>query len=71
MHIDGAFGLWAAGSRHKRWLTQGMEKANSWFVDAHKTLNSPYDCGIALCRNRDALVPCSEHSSDAPHDFRP
>ncbi len=56
VHIDGAFGLWAAGSRNKRFLTRGMEKADSWSVDAHKTLNAPYDCGVILCRHRDALV---------------
>jgi glutamate/tyrosine decarboxylase-like PLP-dependent enzyme len=56
VHIDGAFGLWAAGSRSKKYLTHGIEKADSWAVDAHKTLNAPYDCGIVLCRNREALV---------------
>lgn len=56
VHIDGAFGLWAAGSRNKKNLTKGIEKADSWAVDAHKTLNAPYDCGIVLCRDRKALV---------------
>lgn len=56
VHVDGAFGLWAAGSRTKRSLTHGIEKADSWSVDAHKTLNAPYDCGIILCKNREALV---------------
>jgi len=56
VHIDGAFGLWAAASRTRKFLTQGIEKADSWSVDAHKTLNSPYDCGIILCKNREALV---------------
>jgi glutamate/tyrosine decarboxylase-like PLP-dependent enzyme len=56
VHVDGAFGLWAAASRDKRVLTRGIEKADSWSADAHKTLNVPYDCGIVLCRNRDALV---------------
>ncbi|HWR60737.1 MAG TPA: aminotransferase class V-fold PLP-dependent enzyme [Clostridia bacterium] len=56
VHIDGAFGLLAAASGNKRHLTKGMEKADSWSVDAHKTLNAPYDCGIILCRNRDALI---------------
>lgn len=56
VHIDGAFGLWAAASPNKKHLTQGIEKANSWSVDGHKTLNTPYDCGIVLCENRDALV---------------
>jgi glutamate/tyrosine decarboxylase-like PLP-dependent enzyme len=56
VHVDGAFGLWAAGSRGTRELTRGLEQADSWSVDAHKTLNAPYDCGIVLCRHRDALV---------------
>jgi glutamate/tyrosine decarboxylase-like PLP-dependent enzyme len=56
VHIDGAFGLWAAGSRSRQYLTQGIDKADSWSVDAHKTLNTPYDCGIVLCRHREALV---------------
>lgn len=56
VHIDGAFGLWAAASRKYRYLTKGMEKADSWSVDAHKTLNAGYDCGIVLCRHRDALA---------------
>jgi glutamate/tyrosine decarboxylase-like PLP-dependent enzyme len=56
VHVDGAFGLWAAGSRSKRSLTWGIEKADSWSVDAHKTLNAPYDCGIVLCGDREALV---------------
>jgi glutamate/tyrosine decarboxylase-like PLP-dependent enzyme len=56
VHIDGAFGLWAVGSRTKKFLTRGIEKADSWSVDAHKTLNVPYDCGIILCKHREALV---------------
>jgi glutamate/tyrosine decarboxylase-like PLP-dependent enzyme len=56
VHVDGAFGLWAAASREKKHLTRGIEKADSWSVDAHKTLNAPYDCGIVLCRDKNALV---------------
>ncbi len=56
VHVDGAFGLWAAASPALRHLTAGLELADSWSVDAHKTLNAPYDNGIVLCRHRDALV---------------
>lgn len=56
VHIDGAFGLWARASQSTSALTDGIELADSWSADGHKTLNSPYDNGIALCRDRHALV---------------
>ena len=55
VHIDGAFGLWAAASAKYRHLTGGMEKADSWSVDGHKTLNTPYDSGIVLCKHPEVL----------------
>ncbi len=52
VHVDGAFGLWAAACDELAYLTEGMEYADSWSMDAHKTLNAPYDNGIVLCRHR-------------------
>ena len=64
VHIDGAFGLWARACQATAHLTAGIELADSWSVDAHKTLNSPYDCGVILCRDRSALVSALQ-ASDA------
>jgi glutamate/tyrosine decarboxylase-like PLP-dependent enzyme len=51
VHVDGAFGLWAAASPGLEHLVEGMDRADSWATDAHKTLNTPYDCGIAIVRD--------------------
>ena len=56
VHIDGAFGLWAGVAEELRYLTKGIEKANSWSLDGHKTLNTPYDAGVVLCEDKDALI---------------
>src|SRR5262249_32588791 len=50
-HLDGAFGLWARVAPARRALIEGAEAADSWSTDAHKWLNTPYDCGIALVRD--------------------
>jgi len=55
VHVDGAFGLWAAASTQYRHLTHGFALADSWATDAHKWPNIGYDCGIALVRDAAAL----------------
>ena len=54
LHVDGAFGLWAAASPELRHLVRGSERADSWTTDGHKWLNVPYDSGFAFCAHPDA-----------------
>jgi glutamate/tyrosine decarboxylase-like PLP-dependent enzyme len=49
VHVDGAFGLWAAASERYRHLLAGVEEADSWATDGHKWLNVPFDCGFVFC----------------------
>jgi glutamate/tyrosine decarboxylase-like PLP-dependent enzyme len=55
VHVDGAFGLWAAASPEYRHLTRGAERAQSWAVDAHKWLNVPYDGALSIVADRAAV----------------
>jgi glutamate/tyrosine decarboxylase-like PLP-dependent enzyme len=54
VHVDGAFGLWAAASPRLRRLVTGVDRADSWATDAHKWLNVPYDSGLVFCAHPDA-----------------
>ncbi len=56
VHVDGAFGLWAAAAPGRAPLVTGVERADSWATDGHKWLNLPYDCGIAICARIEDLT---------------
>lgn len=80
VHVDGAFGLWAAASPSRKHLCSGIEQADSWATDAHKWLNVPYDCGIAFVRDSAALKAAMSITADYlmtesefrnPSDFTP
>ena len=64
LHVDGAFGLWAAASPELARLVSGHERADSWSTDAHKWLNVPYDCGIAFVAHPDVHRAAMTVSAD-------
>jgi len=66
VHIDGAFGLWAGASPTHRQLVSGYQDADSWGTDAHKTLNVPFDCGIAIVSKPAAMRRIFGISADYP-----
>lgn len=61
VHIDGAFGLWAAASPRYRHLVEGAAAADSWATDGHKWLNVPFDCGYAFVAHPDAHRAAMSH----------
>jgi glutamate/tyrosine decarboxylase-like PLP-dependent enzyme len=69
VHVDGAFGLWAAASPSYQHLVMGCQEADSWATDAHKTLNVPYDTGLAIVRDAAALrAAMGYHGAYLIHD---
>jgi glutamate/tyrosine decarboxylase-like PLP-dependent enzyme len=81
LHVDGAFGLWAAASARLRHHTRGLEFADSWATDAHKWLNVPYDSGLvfvahpaahraAMSMNANYLVRAQDEARE-PMDWTP
>ncbi len=80
LHVDAAFGLWAAASPERAALVRGIEKADSVAADAHKWLNVPYDCGIVFCADEtahrsamslSAAYIVATQSERDPHEFVP
>ena len=81
LHIDGAFGLWARATKTHRALAEGLDLADSWSVDGHKWLQTPYDCAYAIVRDREAhlramqiaasYLPGAGDGARTPSDYVP
>jgi glutamate/tyrosine decarboxylase-like PLP-dependent enzyme len=81
LHVDGAFGLWGQAAPNRAALTAGVEQADSWAVDGHKWLQTPYDCGYAIVRDGEAhrramaisasYLPPSEGAEREPSAYVP
>ncbi|TWF82000.1 glutamate/tyrosine decarboxylase-like PLP-dependent enzyme [Pseudonocardia hierapolitana] len=63
VHVDGAFGLWAAAAPGRAHLVEGVELADSWACDGHKWLNVPYDCGFAICAHPEVHVAAMNYTA--------
>jgi glutamate/tyrosine decarboxylase-like PLP-dependent enzyme len=80
-HVDGAFGLWAAVGDHHGDQLAGVENADSWVTDAHKWLNVPYDCSLAIVRDPEVhravmgvsapYLPAREPGERSPEEWVP
>lgn len=64
LHVDGAFGLWAAASPEHTHLVDGLEEADSWGCDGHKWLNVPYDSGYAFCAHPDLHATAMAYTAE-------
>ncbi|MES1199632.1 MAG: pyridoxal-dependent decarboxylase [Pseudomonadota bacterium] len=81
VHVDGAFGLWARAAPDRAERAAGLEGADSWAVDGHKWLQTPYDCGYAIVRDRVAhrramviaasYLPTDQGEARNPSDYAP
>ncbi len=81
VHVDGAFGLWARAAKDRAHLAVGLEGADSWAVDGHKWLQTPYDCGYAIVRDQKAhhramqiaasYLPGADDDDRNPSDYVP
>ncbi len=81
LHVDGAFGLWANATQTHRLQCEGLDLADSWSVDGHKWLQTPYDCAYAIVRDREShlramqiaasYLPTAAGADRVPADYVP